>query len=76
MNATPSLPPGYGYNAFCYGEGTLLPVQVVETAAGFYIGTIGDDGLPFSRESEETYAAAADAQAALDADTWTLLVTT
>lgn len=62
--------------AFCYGEGKLLPVQVIETLTGSYIGTVGEDGVPFSRESEETYETADEARSALENHTWTPILFT
>lgn len=52
--------------------GRRLPLQVLRSAAGFYIGTADDDG-PCSRESAEYWRTAEAAQAALDAgpDAWT-----
>lgn len=47
-----------------------LPLQVLKSQAGFYIGTAGDDG-PCSRESSEYFSTAAKAQAALDDGSWT-----
>jgi hypothetical protein len=57
-----------GYLAKHYG-GFTLPVKVLQSAAGYYIGT-WDDG-PFSRESVEYYATEDEAQDALDSGTWT-----
>lgn len=75
MSTEPSPPAVFGYNAFRYGDGRLLPVQVIETLTGAYIGTVDEAGVPFSRECQETYASAAEARAALDADTWTPITT-
>lgn len=50
-------------------------VQVLQSAAGWYVGTTftEEEGYetPGSRESEEYYATQAEAQAALDNDTFT-----
>jgi len=46
-----------------------LPLQVMKSHAGHYLGTCDDDG-PCSRESEYFRSAAA-AQSALDNGTWT-----
>ena len=73
MSSESFSPAGFGYNAFRYGDGALLPVQIIETLTGAYIGTVDQAGVPFSRESQETYASAAEARAALEADTWTQL---
>lgn len=44
--------------------GKRLPLQVLKSQAGFYIGTFDDDG-PCSRESQEYYRSEALAQVAL-----------
>lgn len=50
--------------------GVTAPLQILRSAAGFYIGTAGDDG-PISRESNEYWRTQADAQNALDNNLWT-----
>lgn len=45
-------------------SGARLPLRVLKSAAGFYIGTISDEG-PFSRESEEYWPTAEAAETAL-----------
>lgn len=57
-----------GLNA--WRAGLELPVQVLESAAGFYLGTQTDEG-PFSRESEEYFETEALAATALQDDSWT-----
>lgn len=52
---------------FC---GKRLPLQVMHSAAGHYLGTSREEG-PCSRESAEYWPSRADAQAALDNGTWT-----
>jgi len=67
-----TLVPGpHGQLAKEYG-GLSLPLEVLQSAHGFYIGT-QHDFMPYSRESAEYWATAAAAQAALDAgpDAWT-----
>lgn len=44
---------------------------ILQSAAGFYLGTLDQDGLPNSRESEEYWRTAADAAAALQSGQWT-----
>lgn len=51
--------------------GERLPVRVLESAAGFYIGTVTTEGFPFSRESEEYWPEKSDAETALENSTWT-----
>ena len=48
-----------------------LVFEVLESAAGFYIGTACDCG-PYTRESEEYYRTYEEAEAALEAGTWTV----
>jgi hypothetical protein len=58
----------YGQLAFeCCGK--RLPLQVMQSNAGFYIGT-SDEGLPCSRESNEYYRTEAKAQVALRNSEW------
>lgn len=52
-----------------------LPLMVMKSAAGFYLGTADEEG-PASRESQEYWATAQEAQQALDSGlgdsmTWT-----
>ncbi|MCO2079432.1 hypothetical protein IPC264_20030 [Pseudomonas aeruginosa] len=49
--------------------GLELPLQVLMSNAGFYIGTIDEEG-PVSRESAEYYPSRKLAQQALDNGTW------
>ena len=52
---------------FC---GKTLEIQVMRSAAGYYIGTCSEDG-PCSRESNEYFRKEGDAEAALSNGTWT-----
>lgn len=47
-----------------------LPLQVLNGAAGFYIGTFNEDG-PISRESAEYFPTWEDAYQALTDGSWT-----
>lgn len=47
-----------------------LPLQVLQSAAGYYLGTRDDDG-PCSRESVEYWPDRAQAEAALNNGCWT-----
>lgn len=58
----------HGLLAKQYG-GVELPLQVLQSAAGFYLGTYDQDG-PYSRESDCYWATRAEAQAALDSGDW------
>ncbi|PUA41277.1 hypothetical protein C5U62_32775 [Pseudomonas protegens] len=51
--------------------GQQLPLQVCHSAAGFYIGTLNEDGWPLSRESEEYFTTSNTASTALNNGTWT-----
>jgi len=48
-----------------------LPLQVLQSHAGFYIGTFSDEDGPISRESEEYFPTRQAAEAALASGTWT-----
>ena len=50
--------------------GFQLPVQVMQSAAGFYLGT-SEFGMPFSRESQEYWPTAEAASEALSNGNWT-----
>lgn len=51
-------------------SGQSLQVQVLQSAAGFYLGTTVD-GLPYTRESVEYWPAREDANVALENGDWT-----
>lgn len=51
--------------------GLSLPLTVLRTSAGFYLGTKTSDGHPFTRESAEYWRTGKEAQAALANGTWT-----
>ena len=51
-------------------SGYSLPVQVLESSAGFYLGTADEEG-PVSRESSEYFASLREAQAAMQSGDWT-----
>lgn len=59
----------FGYLAYVF-SGERLELQVLETRAGFYVGTVRED-LPCSRESNEYYPSKKAALDALVNDTWT-----
>lgn len=63
----------YGVLAHCY-TGQQRPLEVLRSAAGYYIGTLcEEDGmvLPLSRESAECFASAEEARRALADGCWT-----
>ena len=51
--------------------GEILPLQVCESAAGFYIGALTTDGEPVSRESREYFPTRQLAEKALKSGNWT-----
>lgn len=58
----------------CLHIGTVTPLQVMQSNAGFYIGRVyTGDGfpVPFSRESVEYFASHEEAENALRTDNWT-----
>lgn len=71
MSATTIKEAQYGHLAAKNGE--KLPLQVLKSAKGFYIGTCNEEG-PVSRESEEYWASQDSAEKALhgvDGHLWT-----
>ena len=50
--------------------GMNLPVEVLSSVRGFFLGTSTESG-PFSRESEEYWRRSSDAQEALASGNWT-----
>lgn len=48
-----------------------LPLQVLRSAAGYYIGTADEMGAPVSRESVEYFPSAKTATEALSTGSWT-----
>jgi hypothetical protein len=54
-----------GYLARTFG-GVSLPLEVLPSAAGYYLGTLDHDGMPYSRESEEYWKTREEAEAALN----------
>ena len=53
---------------FC---GKALPLRVLQSQRGFYIGTFDDQTGPCSRESEEYFREKAQAAKALEIGAWT-----
>lgn len=49
--------------------GTTLPLKVLKSVAGFYIGTENEEG-PVSRESAEYWPTGSGAKIALDSGKW------
>ena len=60
-------PPVYGQLAA--QAGYQLPLEVQQSAAGFYLGTVDEEG-PMSRESVEYFPTREAAQRALDTGDW------
>lgn len=61
-----------GFKSIMLTDGTELLFRVLESAAGFYIGTWHDE--PYSRESEQYWATREEAQRALDTGKWLLKI--
>jgi len=59
------------YGALALEFGYTLKLQVLHSHAGFYIGTLDEDGMPFSRESNEYFRTKEDAEKALATESWT-----
>jgi len=51
--------------------GKRYALQVMESAAGFYLGTRDEDGCPYSRESLEYWPDRTQAEAAMTSGEWT-----
>ncbi|QNR00118.1 hypothetical protein BGI51_22120 [Pseudomonas oryzihabitans] len=47
------------------------PLQVLQSRRGFYLGTVDDEGMPFSRESAEYFRNHKAAENALNTGKWT-----
>jgi len=66
-----------GYLARKFGR-VSLPLEVLKSAAGYYIGTLDEAGAPYSRESEEYWQTFEEAERALnhpEPDAWTQRLT-
>jgi hypothetical protein len=61
--------PQFGCLAATAGERLLL--QVMKSAAGFYLGTQDRDGLPYTRESVQYWPKRDGAETALRTGHWT-----
>lgn len=51
--------------------GRPLPLTICTSANGHYIGTLDDDGMPYSRESLEYWATHQEAMSAFKTENWT-----
>lgn len=54
-------------NLYCL---KTLPLQVMHSSAGYYIGTCDENGLPVSRESAQYWKTRADATEAFRTGAW------
>lgn len=68
-HADPTKPQQFGMLALLCGH--RLPLQVCQSRAGFYLGTLTEEGLPNSRESVEYWPQRPQAEAALQRGTFT-----
>ena len=62
-------PPQHGLLAL--GSGKFFQLQVCRSQAGYYIGTLNEEGLPYTRESQEYWTKREQAKAALTTASWT-----
>ena len=67
--AIPNDTPGYGRLAEQW-LGQQFRLQVLQSAAGFYIGTLDEDGAPCTRESDRYWPDQDQAQTALEGRNW------
>ena len=51
--------------------GKAFPLEVCKSAGGFYIGTLDEEGAPFTRESREYWPRREQAETALAKGLWT-----
>jgi hypothetical protein len=75
MNTNRSVSPGTTapvvYGLLAEQSGVKLPLQVCRSAAGFYLGTMEESGMPYSRESIEYFPTQDAAVTALNSGHWT-----
>lgn len=69
MNTIDSQAQQFGQLAQSEG-GKRLPLQVLQSAAGFYIGTTDEEGYPFTRESDRYWTKHEEASSALQSGQW------
>lgn len=50
--------------------GCAFELKVLKSAAGYYLGTLDQDGAPYSRESVTYWRSYEEAQAALESGAW------
>lgn len=70
MNAAAKRPTRSSSGFLALDSGKRLPLQVLSSAAGWYLGTADESG-PYSRESLEHWPAEYQAHAALASGDWT-----
>jgi hypothetical protein len=58
-----------GRLALAWG-GCAFELQVLNSAAGYYLGTLDELGMPYSRESEDYWRTFEEAEAALESGAW------
>ena len=66
-----SRSPWASFGALALESGKVLRLRVCGSAAGFYLGTLEEDGSPYSRESEEYWPTRPEAESALEQGKWT-----
>ena len=53
-------------------SGERRALRVLRSGAGYYVGTLDDEGLPYSRDSVEYFATEAQAEDALASGSFTI----
>ena len=56
---------------FAAEAGKVFPLEVCQSAAGYYLGTLNEDGEPFTRECIEYWRKREGAETALANGAWT-----
>ena len=59
------------YIAYTFLNGTIRPLEVLKSRAGWYIGAKGDSGEPIARDSMLFYSSFYEARAVLTGCSWT-----
>ena len=72
MEATTSIPSAEkGFGLLAGQCGYQATIKVMQSRAGFYIGTSDEHGFPLSRESVEYFDSETSAETALAQNRWT-----
>jgi hypothetical protein len=68
--SNPRLPLGTPVGKLALEGGQRLALQVLQSNAGYYLGTFDEEG-PYSRESAEYWPTPGQAEAAMSSGEWT-----